>query len=279
MSDSKVAHRHYPAMSQQEYSRMLEKRALAMSQKNGFISQLDSAFCTFLIDYLDSHREKSSATRFTAKLTGIFVRALEELAYPRTEAATRFIERYNQIGRQVFPRDWQDIKSIRLTHLDGLGYQSEKLDIVHVIKSVSSFMVGSHEEYHFVDFAVLESERKVLLLHFQRFLAEVWENGGAKDKEYSFQDKTLSGVFDHTRFTTYHLDTYLIFKFSDLNDEFYSFQLAIPFDDRAGYLAKIVECKIDLISALQMMREVADNFDLRDYCEVTDEDSQPILPA
>ena len=274
MSDSKTAHYHLPAISQREYCHMLEKRALAMSQKNGSLPALDSAFCAFLIAYLEDHDEKTSALRFTAKLTGIFVRALEELAHPTTLYATRFIERYNKIGRQNYRQDWKDIKAINLTHLDGPDYQ---LDFLHVVKSVSRFIIGGHE-YNPVDLSVLESEQKVLLLHFQRFLAEIWEKAGASEKEQKYENALLTGVFGHAKFTTYHLDTYLVFKFSDSKDDYYSFRLAAPAEDHAGYLAKIAECKVDLISALQMIREVAVNFDLADYREPNPNDLPPILP-
>ena len=260
------------AMTLLGFIKRLETRINAMKQKQSPICHLDAEFCVYLVDYLIDYESKSDTTLFPTRLTGVFVRALDDLANPTNAIAQRFIKAYNQIGASVFP-EWEPVASIRLTHIDAPDY---RLNITFVIKGIIHDTFG--EDFCPVDFAVLESEQKVLALHFQRFLNQTWEKGRARYKRCTLPDKNcLSGEFGMARFTVWDTDEWTIFEVSLLADEFYAFRFRTRITSRKGYAAELVDCKVDLILALCMLKEVTENFDL-DKFEEDDRAQQFVLP-
>ena len=122
------------------------------------------------------------------------------------------------------------------------------------------------EDFCPVDFAVLESEQKVLTLHFQRFLNRIWEKAHARYKHCTLEDKNcLSGEFGMARFTAWETDEWVIFEIGLAADEYYAFQYRTRKVSRAGYSAELTGCKVDLILALCMLKEIVDNFNIDDF--------------
>ncbi len=203
------------------------------------------------------------ASRTPNEISGSIVAAFDALAYPEgNDKAKRFIEKYNDVCIDFFNGEWNIVKSLQYTYV----YKPEAKDIMFCVAATEVIKDLLCDQNPMV-LQILESERHVIYLHFHQFLEKVWRHAEAAEKERASKERCHTGTFGNTRFSTWNGIGVLSFQFSDVDDDSRSVSFAAELinGDNSGYNAKLSSCYVDVIKALQMIREVTEKFDIKSF--------------
>ena len=241
-----------------ELEQALKKRALELKEnKDSYGSILALYLCTYLANYLSEHKDELSLTRIEGdELTGLFIRAFDDLANRANDTAVAFVEKYEALVREYHEEEWLYRTPLFAKVESGWSDTSDILFITKVLFQV--IFAGKPP----VDFSTLESERKVVSLRFQRLLNKIWPK--VKQKIEEAAGKPCLGVFGHTRLMAYKNDRHYVFVVSDLYNGAANIHFQVSSKSKEAYGAKMVGCLVDLVPALQMLEEIADNFEVDD---------------
>lgn len=239
-----------------ELEEALAKRAMELKDsKNSYGSTLAFYLCIYLANYLSEHKDELSLTRIEGdELTGFFIRAFDDLANRTNDKAAKFVEKYESLVKEYHEEE-KFYRTPLFTKVES-GW-SDTSDILFITKVLFQVIFNGKPP---VDFPTLESERKVLSLRFQRLLNKIWPK--AKQKIEEAAGKPCLGIFGHTRLMAYKNDRYYEFIVSDLYSGTANVRFQVSSKSKEAYGAKMIGCTVDLVPALQMLEEIADNFEV-----------------
>lgn len=235
---------------------------IAMSSTDP-LARIEDAFRKYLEDSMKPCFELRKGQAFFVsqsldEMSGSIVAAFDALAHPEGNTkAKKFIDAYNEICVDLFHGEWNGVTSLQYTYV----YKPASRDIMFCVAATAVIKEMFADQYPVV-LQVLESERNVLYLHFHQFLENVWRKKAAHKAQPS-RERCHTGIFGRTRFSTWSGIGAISFQFSDINDDSrsVSFSSESLAGDNSGYNAVLSSCYVDIITALEMIREVTENFD------------------
>ncbi len=241
-----------------ELEQALKKRAIEFSkaEPKTYAASVTTCLCAYLATYLERNKDKLSYTRIEGdELTGLIIRAFDDLATQANDLAVKFVKKYEKLVKE-YHEDEQDEKLPLFTKVES-GW-SELSDILFAAKLVFQLVFNGNSP---VDFATLESEQKVISLRFQRLLNKIWPT--IKERIAKGGIPCL-GIFGHSKLMVFQGERYNVFIVADLYNNDANIRFQVSNKTEAAYGAKMVGCRVDLIPALQMLEEISDGFDAGD---------------
>ncbi|MDR0398027.1 MAG: hypothetical protein LBH36_02485 [Candidatus Nomurabacteria bacterium] len=224
-----------------------------------------------LIDYLADFVEKQDYPYDEDPVYGlehyldeVLLRAITALANSDEEWVVAYRERYKKdYGDDRYPGD------PTLASADTFDF--------FTLHECENILEGTLSQFEWLDFSMLHSEAWVLQLHFERFLDQIHIRGGMREVINNAKVDRVGGVFGKTKLLTKNGMGRLLFTFhrgkvGTKNYHSITFTMSNSKCDNGGnnvrcFGAGIQLCYTDVITGLQMIKDVTDNWDVSKFVE------------